>query len=862
MLHPFLQVIRSSSTSASITNLALIAITKFFSYNFITDYSPRLFLGIQRLSAAVTHCRFEASDSAADEIVLLRILKLMETILSGPGGNQLSDESLCNLLETGLSMCCQQRLTELLRRSAELSMVGMCQVVFQRLNNLEGDNSKNEVAAVNSRTNISQKMVKIDASSMSTEEACLARPSDPAGSSAFDEASHEICGTKHCARLTPKAYGVDIDIEKNTQKNTASVIPGLFSDSTLDDQPYSLPAIREIFRVLINLSEPHDSQRTDAVRLIALKIIHVALEVAGPSIAIHSSLALLARNDLCRNLFQLIRSDNTHLVNESLTVSVTLLVTCRGVLKLQQEWFLSYLLNYLHSHIKYSPEPSISPILYDGVTSTATFGKQSPLETMSGGPTPVPAKDRRKHGGEGATRRPDVLEAMVESLGSLARIPSFLVELFVNYDCDVDRMDLFEELIGLFTRNALPDSATWTTQNIPLLCLDALLGYLQFIANRVDDPSAIVDYPNYEELRRQRDRKKVVIEGASKFNENPPSGIAYLVSRGVIGNPDDPFSIVRFLKETSRVSRKVLGEYISKKSNDHLLRAFLRLFDFTNKRLDQALREFLGTFRLPGEAPLIERIVTVFAERFCANSTPDGITSKDSVYVLTYATIMLNTDQHNPNVKTQNRMSSKDFARNLRGVNGGKDFASDYLQSIYDSIRTNEIILPAEHDNKDSFDFAWKILLTKAQNVGDLAICNSNSFDADMFTSTWKPVVTALSCVFISATEDVVIQRVAVGFDHCAQIAAAYNTTEALDQIIYCLASITTLATSALANTTLNTEVLIAERRVMVSELAVRLGRDVKAQLATIVLFKEVIAGNESKINKGWMHVGQQPFPL
>ena len=49
---------------------------------------------MQLLSAAITNCRFEASDSAAEEIVLLRILKLMETMVCRPEGRLLSDGSV------------------------------------------------------------------------------------------------------------------------------------------------------------------------------------------------------------------------------------------------------------------------------------------------------------------------------------------------------------------------------------------------------------------------------------------------------------------------------------------------------------------------------------------------------------------------------------------------------------------------------------------------------------------------------------------------------------------------------------------------------------------------------------------------
>lgn len=56
---------------------------------------------MQSLSTAITHCRFEASDSAQDEVVLLMILHLMEDMLSGPGGALLSDESVCEMMELG-----------------------------------------------------------------------------------------------------------------------------------------------------------------------------------------------------------------------------------------------------------------------------------------------------------------------------------------------------------------------------------------------------------------------------------------------------------------------------------------------------------------------------------------------------------------------------------------------------------------------------------------------------------------------------------------------------------------------------------------------------------------------------------------
>ncbi|KZF23276.1 Sec7-domain-containing protein [Xylona heveae TC161] len=835
LLHPFLQVIRSSSTSAPITSLALVAITKFFSYNIISRTSRRLPLAMQLLSSAITHCRFEASDSAADEVVLLRILNLMEIMIAGPGGDTLGDESVCEMMETGLSMCCQIRLSELLRRSAEMSMITMCQVIFERLKYLERE-AGDEVQALDEDTKEDMDTVKMVPS--------------------VD--GDNVTSFSQKAREEPSSDGLETPDSRGEGSVNGSAIDvtQAAGEGEVEVKPYSLPSIRELFRVLVDLLDPRDRQHTDTMRVMALRVIDVALEVAGPSIARHPSLTTLAKDDLCRYLFQLVRSDNMAILNESLRVAGTLLATCRGALKLQQELFLSYLVACLHPRVDIPREPGIDPKLYEGVPQAPKLVKPPPSQSSSGRSTPVPIKDRQKLGLEGGTRKPDAREAMVECLCALARIPSFMVELFLNYDSDVDRSDLCEDIVGLLARNAFPDSATWSTTNVPPLCLDALLGYVQFIADRLGHEPRVDGYPDRTKLREQREVKRIISRGATKFNENPTAGIVFLASQGIINDADNPASIATFLKGTSRVSKKVLGEYLSKRSHEHILGAFLDLFNFAGKRVDEALRELLNSFRLPGESPLIERIVTVFSEKYCANSPPEGIADKDAVYILTYAIIMLNTDQHNPNVKSQNRMSYTDFARNLRGVNGGKDFEPNYLQEIYNSIRDNEIILPDEHDNKHAFDYAWKELLLKTDASGEMVLCDSNIYDADMFASTWKPVVATLSYVFMSASDDTVFSRVVTGFDQCARIAGKYGLTEALDQIIYCLSTISTLATESRPSTVLNTEVQAGEKSVMVSELAVKFGRDFKAQLATVVLFR-VVLGNEGVVRNGWAYISR-----
>ena len=856
LLHPFLQVVRSSSTSAPITSLALVAITKFFQYKIITRDSPRLALAMQLLSAAITNCRFESSDPAADETVLLRILRLMEIMLAGPGGATLGDQSVCEIMECGLSICCQARSSELVRRSGEMSISAMTQVVFERLGDVHEDNHEDiqgfeDNIAIQTGANF-----KMDSSKEATA-AELSSTLPRLGRRIHNTDDHPDEQVARQPQQDDPIIGNLSDGVKDGGDSDKILKSSELPDAQVEDPtiaPYSIPSIRELFRVLIDLLSSQTRPNADALRVMALRIIDVALEVAGPSIARHQSLACLATNDLCRYLFRLVRSENVAILHESLRVAGTLLATCREVLKLQQELYLSYLVACLHTKHEIPPEPGIDPALYQGIPNTPKLVKPPPSQASSGRSTPVPVKDRQKLGMEGGLRKPSAREAMVENIGALCRIPGFMAELYVNYDCEIDRGDLCEDLVGLLSRNAFPDSATWSTTNVPPLCLDSLLGYIQNLADRLDDKPSMEGYPDPSQLRAQRARKRTIIKGATKFNENPKAGIAFLASQKIIEDPDDPDDVARFLRGTARLSKSMLGEYLSKKSHEHLLKAFLALFDFDGKRIDEALRDLLNSFRLPGESALIERIVSVFSDKYCNSSVPAGVADADAALVLTYAIIMLNTDQHNPNLKDQKRMAYNDFARNLRGVNAGNDFEADYLEAIYDSIKHNEIILPDEHNNQKAFDYAWVELLRKTQDAGPLVLVSTNIYDRDLFAATWRPLIATLSYVFMSATEDAVFPRVIKGFDQCARIAAHHQQSDALDQIIFCLSNMTSLSKDSRCDTTLNTEVQAGKRSVMVSELAVTFGRDSKAQLALVVLFN-VIRGKEMHIRQGWNHV-------
>lgn len=108
--------------------------------------------------------------------------------------------------------------------------------------------------------------------------------------------------------------------------------------------------------------------------------------------------------------------------------------------------------------------------------------------------------------------------------------------------------------------------------------------------------------------------------------------------------------------------------------------------------LERALRLFLDAFRLPGESQKIERCMEAFAARYYdANvGLPTGISANaDAACVLSYSTIMLNTDLHSTQVKK--KMTLEEFKRNNRGTNNKQDWPAEYLTDIYNSIASDAI---------------------------------------------------------------------------------------------------------------------------------------------------------------------------
>ncbi|CAI5524848.1 unnamed protein product [Closterium sp. Naga37s-1] len=104
-LAPFLDVVRSERTNTIVTSVALSSVLKILNLQFFDESTPGAAVGIHMVMDAVTSCRFEVTDLASEEAVLVKILQvLLETVLletaRSPAGPLLSDRHMCSIVNT------------------------------------------------------------------------------------------------------------------------------------------------------------------------------------------------------------------------------------------------------------------------------------------------------------------------------------------------------------------------------------------------------------------------------------------------------------------------------------------------------------------------------------------------------------------------------------------------------------------------------------------------------------------------------------------------------------------------------------------------------------------------------------------
>jgi len=286
-------------------------------------------------------------------------------------------------------------------------------------------------------------------------------------------------------------------------------------------------------------------------------------------------------------------------------------------------------------------------------------------------------------------------------------------------------------------------------------------------------------------LRSIKSKKRLMRKAAHLFNKKSSKGIKFLVDSGVIADPVTPRSVASFLRNGIMVGldKKAVGAYLGEigkapvagKSppnwerdwfHKEALETYCSLFRFEGQSLLDGLRMFLACFRLPGEAQQIDRILQAFSDscsRLCEEGSQaffseDPKRASDAAYLLSFSIIMLNTDQHNDNIREDRKMIKNDFIRYNSDygqdiTDPGKELSKEYLSSIYDSIRLEEIRTEGEGADGSMTVERWKDVLRGSVDDDSDADKLPTIHDAEDLTElvlehVWMPIMSAISALW------------------------------------------------------------------------------------------------------------------
>ena len=215
----------------------------------------------------------------------------------------------------------------------------------------------------------------------------------------------------------------------------------------------------------------------------------------------------------------------------------------------------------------------------------------------------------------------------------------------------------------------------------------------------------VVERHTYREKRRKNLDAALAI---AKKRENLRKAIKFLVAHDVLRNT--PSSIGDFIRNYRAVLDPVwVGNYLGERGVDdseivflnRVRRKYVEGLDLSELSFVAALRTFLtrGGFMLPKEAQKIDRLLQSFADVYFEVRSGSEFSCADTIYFLSFSTLLLNTSVVNPQCKQV--MSKEEWIRSNEKCDPppqphGKNLPNTLLQEIYVDILSNPLTIPGQ----------------------------------------------------------------------------------------------------------------------------------------------------------------------
>uniref|UniRef100_A0A7M4FX65 ARF guanine nucleotide exchange factor 2 n=1 Tax=Crocodylus porosus TaxID=8502 RepID=A0A7M4FX65_CROPO len=706
------------SKSPRIVSTSLDCLQKLIAYGHITGNAPdsgapgkRL---IDRIVETICNC-FQGPQT--DEGVQLQIIKALLTAVTSPY-IEIHEGTILQTVRTCYNIYLASK-NLINQTTAKATLTQMLNVIFTRMENqaiqeareLEKTNQQKSQSPVIQTVAESPKISKLK---HNQQEMMLSTPAK--GDLTNGEPENYIVSEKHVVSETVRASSESeaVDLAHSGCSNENVQTNGIPDDrqsvSSTDNLETDVPGPQAaakfshilqkdaflVFRSLCKLSmkplgdgPPDPKSHELRSKIVSLQLLLSVLQNAGPVFRTHEMFINAIKQYLCVALSKNGVSSVPDVFELSLAIFLTLLSNFKTHLKMQIEvFFKEIFLNILE-------------------TSSSSFEHKW---------------------------------MVIQTLTRICADAQCVVDIYVNYDCDLNAANIFERLVNDLSKIAQGRSGhelgmtplqELSLRKKGLECLVSILkcmvewskdlyvnpnhqasleqemgegkclesgGRRSSVSSlestvssgigSVGTQTSVPDDPEQFEVIKQQ--KEIIEHGIELFNKKPKRGIQYLQEQGMLGTTTE--EIAQFLHQEERLCFTQVGEFLGEnnKFNKEVMYAYVDQLDFCGKDFVSALRIFLEGFRLPGEAQKIDRLMEKFAARYIeCNQWQTLFASADTAYVLAYSIIMLTTDLHSPQVK--NKMTKEQYIKMNRGINDSKDLPEEYLSTIYEEIEGKKI---------------------------------------------------------------------------------------------------------------------------------------------------------------------------
>lgn len=210
------------------------------------------------------------------------------------------------------------------------------------------------------------------------------------------------------------------------------------------------------------------------------------------------------------------------------------------------------------------------------------------------------------------------------------------------------------------------------------------LRHLKLVAS--DDPG---------EEPAPKKRHPLLVAFVDRFANDPKRAIASLIQKGGLAN--DGATIANLLFRNPDLNRNQLGAYLADRDNKQTLRLYIERFRFAGVRLDDALRIFLMSIRLPYDLTTAEYVLGVVASQWTETNGNTGF-DPSLTLSLVLAIMRLSDALHSGSATEEGlfsfpnaSISVDDFIASFRERDVRMLVPEDLLTRIYASVRKERI---------------------------------------------------------------------------------------------------------------------------------------------------------------------------